>query len=161
MKQYRYKYSHYLIQMIIPGIFTILIGLYSLYQFTFVNHHIFYIFIMLLCFYNVWNLFISASNPSEIRIDNENVIFISFSKLHQFNLREIKQFSMRVMSGNGKIYMTINHGGLLKGRYWIRTEEFNDGEELTDFFYDLDEKVNPDSIVTTARKQGRKRLKDK
>ncbi|MDO5146027.1 MAG: hypothetical protein Q4D60_03405 [Eubacteriales bacterium] len=51
--------------------------------------------------------------------------------------------------------MTINHGGFTKGRYWVRTEEFSDGKELTDYFYTLDAKINPKSLFTRARSQGR------
>ena len=57
------------------------------------------------------------------------------------------------------MYMTFNNGGILKGRYWIRISEFSNKKELENYFYDLDSKINPDSLVTEARIQGRKRLK--
>ena len=57
--------------------------------------------------------------------------------------------------------MNINKGGILKGRYWIRVPEFEEQDEIVDYFYDLDEKVNPDSVVTRARKEGRERLAQK
>ena len=57
--------------------------------------------------------------------------------------------------------MNINKGGILKGRYWIRVSEFEEQDEIVDYFYDLDEKVNPDSVVTRARKEGRERLAQK
>lgn len=146
-----------MIQIIIPGIFTALIGMYSIYQII-LSQNPFFLLILLLCSYNVWNLFVSSSNPSEIYIADEKLILKSFSQVHEYKINEIRQFSMRAVSGNGRLYMTINEGGLFRGRYWVRTEEFNDDKELNDFFYDLDEKVNPESILTNARKQGRARL---
>ena len=68
---------------------------------------------------------------------------------------------MRMVAGNTSIYMNINKGGILKGRYWIRVSEFEEQDEIVDYFYDLDEKVNPDSVVTRARKEGRERLAQK
>lgn len=158
MKHYVYTKSHYMIQMTLPGIFTLLIGTYGIYELL-RNQNIFFGFILIVCIYNVWNVFVSVSNPSEIIIDEDNITFCAFSKKHTYQLNDIKEFSMRALAGNNKIYMTIDKGGILKGRYWVRTSEFNDGKELTDFFYDLDAKVNPDSVFTTARRQGRERLK--
>ena len=43
----------------------------------------------------------------------------------------------------------------------IRVSEFEEQDEIVDYFYDLDEKVNPDSVVTRARKEGRERLAQK
>ena len=57
------------------------------------------------------------------------------------------------------MYVMIDKGGILRGRYWIRLAEFNDSKELNDYFYRLDARVNPDSVFTTARKQGRERHK--
>ncbi|QCP36471.1 hypothetical protein AR1Y2_3017 [Anaerostipes rhamnosivorans] len=66
---------------------------------------------------------------------------------------------MRPLAGNTRMYMTIDNGGLLKGRYWVRISEFSGEKELEEFFYDLDAKVNPESLVSKARSQGRERLR--
>ena len=34
----------------------------------------------------------------------------------------------------------------LKGRYWLRVSEFDDDKDIINYFYDLDERVNPHSV---------------
>jgi len=118
-------------------------------------------FILIICVYNVWNEFISLSNPYEFELGKESVTFRAYKQEHTYKISEMTNFSMRMVAGNTSIYMNINKGGILKGRYWIRVSEFEEQDEIVDYFYDLDEKVNPDSVVTRARKEGRERLAQK
>ena len=115
-------------------------------------------FILIICVYNVWNEFISLSNPYEFELGKDSVTFRAYKQEHTYKISEMTNFSMRMVAGNTSIYMNINKGGILKGRYWIRVSEFEEQDEIVDYFYDLDEKVNPDSVVTRARKEGRERL---
>ena len=57
------------------------------------------------------------------------------------------------------MYMIFDGGGIMRGRYWVRISEFSDDKELEEFFYDLDAQINPDSLVSKARTQGRELLK--
>lgn len=159
MKHYTYNSSHYMIQMTIPGIFTLLIGIYGLYKFLFNGFNLLWFLIAGVCAYNVWNTFVSVSNPSEIMIDDDTIEFTAYKGSHRYEINKINNFAMRPVAGGERLYIVIDKGGVLKGRYWIRLAEFNDAKELNDFFYKLDAKVNPDSIFTTARKQGRERQK--
>ena len=117
--------------------------------------------ILIICVYNVWNEFISLSNPYEFELGKDSVTFRAYKQEHTYKISEMTNFSMRMVAGNTSIYMNINKGGILKGRYWIRVSEFEEQDEIVDYFYDLDEKVNPDSVVTRARKEGRERLAQK
>ena len=65
------------------------------------------------------------------------------------------------MTMSERILIMVKNKVVLKGRYWIRVSEFEEQDEIVDYFYDLDEKVNPDSVVTRARKEGRERLAQK
>lgn len=163
MRHYTYSPSHYMLQMTVPGVFILLIGLYSIYLYCSGGNNPLWILVIIACIYSVWNQFVSLSNPSEIYIDEETLIFASYSRRHEYKLNQIEKFAMRPLAGGTKMYMTIGNGGLFRGRYWVRIAEFNDEKELSDFFYWLDAKVNPDSVFTTARKQGleRKRKKEK
>ena len=109
----------------------------------------------------MWNEFISLSNPYEFELGKDSVTFRAYKQEHTYKISEMTNFSMRMVAGNTSIYMNINKGGILKGRYWIRVSEFEEQDEIVDYFYDLDEKVNPDSVVTRARKEGRERLAQK
>lgn len=161
MKHYQYNPSHYMIQMTIPGIFCVFIGLYSLYQFLVGGLNPIWLLVFGVCFYNVWNLVVSISNPSDIYIDDEKLVFSAYSRQHEYRLDEIQKYAMRPLAGGERMYMIINNSGLMKGRYWVRLGEFNDEKELTQFFYKLDAQVNPDSVFTTARQQGLERQKNK
>lgn len=156
MKQYTYRHSRYVLQMTLPGVFTFIIGVYSLYCFIAGNQNVFWLFIFLICGYNVWNLFVSLSNPSVIMIGDDKLILGAYSRQHTYDLNAIEHFTMRALAGNSRLYITIGNGGLLRGRYWIRLEEFNDKEELKIFFENLYDRINPDSLFTAARKQNRK-----
>lgn len=159
MKHYTYNSSHYMIQMTIPGIFTLLIGLYSLYKFIFSGFYFLWLLIAAVCVYNVWNTFVSISNPSEIVVADSTLTFMAYKGSHVYETDKIEKFAMRPVAGGERLYVMINNGGILRGRYWIRLPEFNDSKELNDYFYKLDAKVNPNSVFTTARKQGRERQK--
>lgn len=159
MKHYVYKPSHFFIQMTLPGIFTIFIGIYCLIRFLTDGQNVLYLLILFLCMYNIWNVFISLSNPSEIMIDEKTVEFCAYGRSHKYEIDKIESYHMRPMAGNTRIYMTFDNGRILKGRYWIRLCEFSEEKELEDFFYDLEAKINPNSLTVKARTQGRERLK--
>ena len=161
MKSYIYKKSHYLIQHTIPGIFTLLIGLYCLIRQVMTGFDGLLMFVLIICVYNVWNEFVSLSNPYEFDLGEETITFRGYNKEHTYKISEMTAFSMRMVAGNTKIYMNIDKGGLLKGRYWLRVSEFDDDKDIIDYFYDLDERVNPHSVITKARKAGRARLAQK
>lgn len=159
MKHYVYKPSHFFIQMTLPGMFTIFIGIFCLIQFLTVGQNPLYLLVLCLCIYNIWNVFISLSNPSEIMIDEKTVEFRAYGRSHKYQISQIENYHMRPLAGNTRIYMTFDNGGILKGRYWVRLCEFSEEKELEYFFYDLEAKINPDSLVVEARSQGRERLK--
>lgn len=161
MKHYTYNSSHFMIQMTIPGILTVFVGIYSLYKYLVGGHNFLWILVAIVCLYNIWNTFVSVSNPSEIMIDDDHITFTAYSRSHEYILDNIKKFAMRPVAGGDRLYITIDNGAILRGRYWIRLSEFNDEKELNDFFYRLDAKVNPNSIFTAARKQGRDRQSKK
>ena len=152
MKSYIYKKSHYLIQHTIPGIFTLLIGLYCLIRQVMTGFAGLLMFVLIICIYNVWNEFVSLSNPYEFDLGEETITFRGYNKEHTYKISEMAAFSMRMVAGNTKIYMNIDKGGLLKGRYWIRVSEFDDDKDIIDYFYDLDEQVNPHSVITKAER---------
>ena len=118
-------------------------------------------FVLIICVYNVWNEFVSLSNPYEFELGEETITFRAYNKEHTYQISEMTAFSMRMVAGNTTMYMNIDKGGLLKGRYWLRVSEFDDDKDIINYFYDLDERVNPHSVITKARKAGRARLSQK
>ena len=103
MKSYVYQPSHFSIQMTAPGIFTAAIGVFCLYQFLAAGHHLLYLLVFGLCLYNVFNVFVSLSNPSEVRIDSgKTVVFCAYGRSHTYEISQISKYSMRPLAGGTK-----------------------------------------------------------
>ena len=82
MKSYMYKKSHYLIQHTIPGLFTLLIGLFCLIRQVMTGFDGLLMFVLIICVYNVWNEFVSLSNPYEFELGEETITFRAYNKEH-------------------------------------------------------------------------------
>ena len=46
----------------------------------------------------------------------------------------------------------MNGGGLLKGRYWLNTRNYNDGQELFRLLLDMEYEKHPESLKARARR---------
>lgn len=159
MKEYNYHPTHFLIQVTVTSLFTGLIALFSLYQILFGANKALFTFVMILALYNTFNSFVSISNPQKIYFGEGKLIFSAYGREQVYQIDEIKQIQMRYVSGNQRLYVSLNGGSLFKGRYWIRLSEFDHKEELEDLFAELEYKVDPESLIVIARRDGRKRLK--
>ena len=132
MKKYKYDSKRYLLSVTIPGFFMILILIYALFNnYTNFNLNI-YSLLIIVCTYGIFNTFISSSNPKKIIIDSKCI--------------RIREFY------NKKIYVKINDGNLFKGRYWIRTNMFNNSIALYSYFIELEECLYPDSLKFRNKK---------
>ncbi|MER0282109.1 hypothetical protein ABRY18_18095 [Clostridioides difficile] len=145
MKKYKYDSIRYSINVIIPGFFMILILLYALFN----NYENFsvniYSLLIIICIYGIFNTFISSSNPKEIIIDNKCIHFISFITAHNYEIKDIEKVRIREFY-NKNLYLKINDGSLLKGRYWIRINMFNNDLELYNYLIELEESLYPESL---------------
>lgn len=161
LKQYQYKPSCFFVQVTLPGIFTALIGLFSIYQMIVSDYGPAYGFVLLVAIYHVWNTFVSVSNPEKISVNANKILFHAYGKEHSYDLDEIEHFYMRMIGGRKRIYLTINHGGIFRGRYWIRLEEFSENTEVEEKLSQMEAQIHPNSILVEAKKQGKERLKKK
>ena len=159
MKKFNYQPKHFALQITTVGIFTGVICVFSLYQILLGSYKELFAFVLILAGYNTWNTFVSISNPKEIQFDENQLVLSAYGKNHIFKLEDIKQIQMRYVSGNRRLYVTLNGGSLKKGRYWVRLCEFEQQEEIEDFFAELEYKIDPDSLIVRARREGRERLK--
>lgn len=155
MKKYKYNSMRYLISVIMPGFFMILMLIYALFN-NYVNFSVnIYSLLIIICIYGIFNTFVSSSNPKEIIIDNKCIRFISFIAKHNYEIKDIEKLRIREFY-NKNLYLKINDGSLLRGRYWIRTNMFNNDVELYNYLVELEEFLYPDSL-----KFRNKRLKNK
>ncbi|WP_227861540.1 hypothetical protein [Clostridioides sp. ZZV14-6105] len=78
-------------------------------------------------------------------MDNKYICFSSFNITHKYEIKDIKKIRIREFHDK-KMYLKINDGSFLKGRYWIKTNMFNGNIELYNYFIELEECLHPESL---------------
>ena len=103
-------------------------------------------------FYQVWNTFISLSNPERVEIDEEgdSISFSGFGRVDSYKLSELSTFLVRPFPSSGKTYIRVQNHNIFKGRYWVPTKMFSDGGELFTYLVNLGYKVHPNSLQARA-----------
>ena len=156
MKQYVYKKKFYNFKVVFTGYFCIAIFIFCLYE-LFVTRNYYWLLGNLVSGYQVFNTFISLSNPEEVDIDDKFIAFKAFGKTHRYNFSEIKDFRVKEMATSKKIYLRINKddNSLLKGRCWIDCLYFNDSDELFMYFVNKEDEIHPDTIKAYAHRSNK------
>lgn len=105
--------------------------------------------------YTVWETFISLSNPSQVKMDENGIVFYAYGREHRYNWSEIRRLRIKEFTGARKLFVRINRAGLLRGRYWLHCYYFNDTDELYNAMVDKECRMHPDSIKAWARRGSR------
>ncbi|MCI2187373.1 MAG: hypothetical protein LKK41_03300 [Olsenella sp.] len=103
-------------------------------------------------FYQVWNTFVSLSNPERVEIDEEgdSISFSGFGRVDSYKLSELSTFLVRPFPSSGKTYLRVQNHNIFKGRYWVPTKMFSGGGELFAYLVNLGNKVHPNSLQARA-----------
>lgn len=135
-----------------PGILTIIVLIVCLYQmFKLQSINNIYVLFAVAAAYNIFNSFISLSNPRVVELTQETIQFNAFGQKHAYSIEDIKNFNVREFPSGGLIYLRIDPS-LLRGRYWIKTKKYEEGKELFQRILDLDYQKNPDSLKSYAKR---------
>lgn len=102
--------------------------------------------------YQVWNTFVSISNPKEVVIDDGSIAFSAFGRTDCYELSKLDEFRVREFPSAGKMYVRVNGGGFLHGRYWLQASLMNDGKELFQRIQDIEFMKHPETIKARARR---------
>jgi hypothetical protein len=78
----------------------------------------------------VFDHVLALAHPESIDIDESRIALSSFGRTHTYPWTSVQRFRIKRLS-SGTLYVRINDGGLLKGRYWIPVNKFPDREALT------------------------------
>ncbi len=149
-KTYQYNPKEYFTQITLVGIFTTLIVAFCVVMAFISQQPLLFGFIALVAGYSSWNTFISGSNPSKVILEEDGISFLSYGRVDRYDFDKITSFRAKDFRGSGKIFLRVNNSGMLKGRYWIHTAQFNDGEELFLYLLKLEYKTHPTSIKARA-----------
>ena len=103
-------------------------------------------------FYQVWNTFVSLSNPERVEIDEEgdSISFSGLGRVDSYKLSELSTFLVRPFPSSGKTYIRVQDHNIFKGRYWVPTKMFSDGGELFAYLVNLGNKVHPNSLLALS-----------
>lgn len=110
------------------------------------------VLILIVCAYQVLNTFIAIANPAWVDFDDEGVAFGAYGREDRYPWSEVRELSVREFPGKERMYVRINGGGILHGRYWVRTGRFEDGDELYDAMVAKELEIHPDGLKARARR---------
>lgn len=102
--------------------------------------------------YQVWNTFIAIANPETVVIDGGAIAFSAWGRTDRYEAGEITEFRVREFPTAGKMYVRVNGGRLLRGRYWLQTRVMTDGDELFRRICDMEYAMHPDTLKAYARR---------
>ena len=102
--------------------------------------------------YQVWNTFIAIANPETVTLADGFIEFGAWGRHDRYELADVHEFRVREFPTAGKMYVRVNGGGLLRGRYWLQTRVMSDGRELFERICDREYAMHPDSLKARARR---------
>ena len=117
-------------------------------------------FFVVAAIYQVWNVVVSAAHPKDVIVDDESISFCLYGRQDRYELDQISDLHVRSNAHNGKLFIRINKPTIFRGRYWVNTQDFNDGRELFNLIEDLEVRVHPDGLKAKARRSNEKYLED-
>lgn len=110
------------------------------------------IVLMIPAAYQVWNTFIALANPETVTLADDFIEFGAWGRRDRYELADVREFRVREFPTAGKMYVRVNGGGLLRGRYWLQTRVMSDGRELFERICNMEYAMHPDSLKARARR---------
>jgi len=152
LKKYEYDSTRYFWGVTAPGIFMIMLLIYGIKEN--INNPTFGIpsLIIITTLYGINNTFIALSHPKTIVIDKEGIEFHSFGRVHSYSWARLDYFMVKEFSAR-KLYLRIENPKLFKGRYWIKTNMYNDSDELYLKINKEEKRIHPNLLKFKAKKR--------
>lgn len=163
MKEYRYKKSIFVRKVTLTSLFAGFVGIMcSVYavQGTHLPRFL-SVLVAFVMFYQVLNAFVALANPEVIILSDDCISFSAYGRTHHYDFDDVQEFRVKEFPGSGKMYIRINGGNLLKGRYWLDTFYTTDGDDLFTDILELEDKIHPDSLKAHARRTSNLKNKNK
>lgn len=154
---YTFERRYYVVDVIAVGVFCAALALWAAWGL--IGGSAFPVGILwavlLVCGYQVWNTFVAIANPEKVTLTDDELVFQGFGRTDRFPLSGIRELSVREVGGKEKLYVRVNGGGPVKGRYWVQAGHMAGGLELAEALEALEERVHPDSLKARARRSNR------
>ena len=91
--------------------------------------------ILFLSFWVLMDHVVALAHPHTLKLDGTRIALSSFGRTHTYRWSDVHKLRIKRMA-SGTLYVRINDGGLLKGRYWIPVHKFPDREALSQALID-------------------------
>lgn len=148
-KQYRYKVAYI-------GYAMLAILAYSLYHAA-AGLSPFWLIPALIAGYGSMNTFLTKSNPKEIIVSDDKIMFRSYGE-KSFDTQKLTRFRLRVSTAGYQVYIRVSDSDGHRGRFWVNYALFSDKEALLKEFDYLERRAHPDSLRMSGRPEmGRSR----
>lgn len=150
MKVYSYEKKAFFCEVKFIGVFCIFIIIASLYLAIKGFLPSLMILFSIVALYTVWNTFVSKSTPEKIVWADDGITFSSFNRDDYYAWNDVKQLRIREFPKAGKMYVRFNNANIFRGRYWLQTRRFSDGNELFNKMLSKEFEINPNSLKAQA-----------
>lgn len=153
-RTYVYMEPYFSIEVRAEGAFSVLIlaaCLYLAWTNAFNMAGLFVVF-GVAAFYQAWNTFVARAYVHSVTIGDEGISFELFGRTQSYELRDLEEFRVREYPSSGKMYLRVGDHNALRGRFWVSTRAFEDGQELFGRIRDLEYEIHPETLKARARR---------
>ena len=152
MKRFEYDKTLYFLDVPVTGVVSLIVFLMAIGAMITNRVPALMGMVGIVAFYSFWNALVARVTPKEVAIAGDTLTLRSFKRVDDYNLPQLDSFKIREFPTAGKMYLRMNGGGLLKGRYWLNTRNYNDGQELFRLLLDMEYEKHPESLKARARR---------
>lgn len=152
MKRFEYDKTLYFIDVLLTGVVSLIAFLIAIALVVTNRMPALMFLVGIVAFYSFWNALVARVTPKEVDVTGDTLMLRSFNRTDDYHLSQLKSFKIREFPTAGKMYLRMDGGGLLKGRYWLNTKNYNDGQELFRLLLDMEYEKHPESLKARARR---------
>lgn len=152
MKRFEYDKTLYFIDVPVTGVVSLIVFLIAVSSVIANRMPALMVFVGIVAFYSFWNALVARVTPKEVNVSGDTLTLRSFKRTDDYSLPQLKSFKIREFPSAGKMFLRVDGGGLLKGRYWLNTKNYNDGQELFRLLLDMEYEKHPESLKARARR---------
>lgn len=132
------------------AVFCVVVAIYSVVMLI-EGNSLFWIFLPV-CAYQLYNTFITISNPKVVEVDEQALSFSAYGRTHSYRIDELELFRIKELDQHNKLYLRVGDNKGHKGRYWIPCKFMEGGKDLWDYLAYLEYKVEPEQLKFRTRK---------
>lgn len=152
MKRFEYDKTLYFMDVLVTGVVSLIVFLIAVSSIIINWMPALMGVVGIVAFYSFWNALVAKVTPKEVDVAGDTLILRSFKRIDDYSLTQLKSFKIREFPSAGKMYLRMDGGGILRGRYWLNTKNYNDGQELFRLLLDLEYEKHPESLKARARR---------